>query len=452
MKTFIGNNFSKVYYDMLCYTYNSKAKLDSSRGGSVKDTGPAYFEISNDNFRIPLLKKRGFNPFFVLSESSWILSGLNTVSPLDFFIKDYAKFSDDGTTLNGAYGYRLRNKFGYDQINRAISLLKNNPSTRRVVLSLWSTDDLGYQSNDLPCNISIILKVRSGKLDITVINRSNDVFLGVPHNVFVFFMLQVYIAKGIGCEVGIQRHFTDSLHLYERDMDQVKEILSANNEAIISSLIEKIPSFDTKTYADVNHNEVTNLEFQEIHQDYRIMFELFREYKNGSKDVSSIINRLPCNMLGYSGLLWFEERKGFEINNKYFYELSLEGGNVLDDTILNFDFLKNETSEKIAESAKSFSSKYSNFVDELIHVTEPQNSFFTINREKLDEMKFLQSIHLSLVFASATASFLNVYLKDEYITRIQNAANLLNLNMKDIVDLTKFEGKLVQVLNNNNIV
>ncbi|MGR5963618.1 thymidylate synthase [Bacillus cereus] len=203
---------------MLQFSYHQEEGFKPSRVSEVKDLGPAYFEISADDFRLVYLNKRVINPFFALTEFSWILNGSNKLEPLEYFINNYRKYSDDGDTLNGAYGYRLRKYFNRDQIEDAIRQLKENANTRRVVLTMWSADDLSTTSNDLPCNISLLLKIRKGKLDITILNRSNDVYLGVPYNVFVFHLLQMYLAQQIGCKIGVQRHFTDSLHLYKRDI------------------------------------------------------------------------------------------------------------------------------------------------------------------------------------------------------------------------------------------
>jgi thymidylate synthase len=312
--TVFGNNFSEVYYYLLKESLNSTISITNSRNGEVRDLGPAYFEITNkDIFRMPLLDGRGFNPFFALTEYSWLISGSNELEPLNYFIKNYHQFSDDGQTLYGAYGYRLRNLDGEDQIRKAISILKKDKATRRVVLTMWSSRDLGYDSKDIPCNISIMFKIRNDQLDMTVINRSNDVYLGVPYNVLVFYLLQNYMANQINCEVGHQRHFTDSLHLYSQHIEKVKTIVEKNNPQVIKKLYIEKESFDISTFINVEHDKMINRLYNQVCEPYQKLFKIYNLYKNGDIDSNTAIEHLPRNLIGYSAFLWFKEMSDYRL-------------------------------------------------------------------------------------------------------------------------------------------
>lgn len=184
-----NHSFNYNYLSALKIAVEPSRKIDSSRVGPVINIGQAYFEIEKNDPRLIFLSSRKINPVFAIVEGAWVLRGDNRLAPLQNEISDYAKFSDDGETLFGAYGFRLRKKFGLDQLREAINLLKNDPETRRVVLSMYSPDDLTIISKDIPCNTSFFLKIVDGALDITVINRSNDLYLGIPYNIFVFGLL-----------------------------------------------------------------------------------------------------------------------------------------------------------------------------------------------------------------------------------------------------------------------
>src|SRR2546422_1067872 len=84
--------------------------------------------VKGDVNRVCLLKGRRFNPFFGLAEASWVLAGLNVLEPLRFFLATIEEYSDDGMTLNGAYGYRMRKALGMDQLEEVIRILKNDLS------------------------------------------------------------------------------------------------------------------------------------------------------------------------------------------------------------------------------------------------------------------------------------------------------------------------------------
>ncbi|WP_066071645.1 thymidylate synthase [Neobacillus soli] len=316
MLTVLGNNFTEVYYNLLKESLRSNISTTNSRNGEVRDFGPAYFEITNkDIFRIPLLDGRGYNPFFALTEYSWLISGSNKLEPLNYFIKNYNVFSDDGKTLYGAYGYRLKKLDGEDQIRKAIKVLKNDKTTRRVVLTMWRRKDLGYDSKDIPCNVSIMLKIRNDHLDMTVINRSNDIYLGVPYNVLVFYLLQCYIANQINCKIGHQRHFTDSLHLYSRHFEKVNSILEKNNPVLIDNLFKNKENFDISTFINLEHDKIIDHIYNDISEPYHRLFETYRQYKYGLIDSNSAIKTLPENLLGYSAYLWFKEKKDFHHND-----------------------------------------------------------------------------------------------------------------------------------------
>lgn len=169
---------------------------------------------------------RDANPFFHYLESLWILAGRNDVAFLRAVLPGMARYTDDGETYHGAYGYRLRNwptRAGLggriDQVFEAIELLRSKPTTRQVVMSIWDpTIDLGTSTKDMPCNDMIMLKVREGKLHLTVCNRSNDAILGAyGANAVQFSMLQMYMASALGLKVGRYTQVSDSMHVYEDD-------------------------------------------------------------------------------------------------------------------------------------------------------------------------------------------------------------------------------------------
>ena len=256
----------------------------SSRVGAVYDLGPCCFEFCANELPITILSRRYLNPFFAIAEAAWIIEGSNKLSPLKYFISSYDKFSDDGDTLNGAYGYRARKYFEIDQINEIVSLLKRDSTTRRAVITLYSPDDLSNRnSRDIPCNTNIFFKIRNSKLDMMVINRSNDLFLGIPYNVFVFNVLLKYIAGEVGCEVGKQRHISDSLHIYAKDFDAVKDVVSANNIESVSNILGSFLPLDNDFVSDIinNRGAILNATFSHINAPFlKYIFQIYTKHKN----------------------------------------------------------------------------------------------------------------------------------------------------------------------------
>lgn len=170
--------------------------------------------------RVCLIKERDANPFFHFIEGLWMLAGREDLKPLTFFVKSMEDFSDDGETLHGAYGYRWRANFNFNQLTMIVNILRNNPDDRRCVLQMWSpVDDLGKITKDAPCNTNIYFKVRDNELDMTVCCRSNDMLWGAyGANVVHMSMLQEYMAYKIGVHPGRYRQISDSFHVYPNEV------------------------------------------------------------------------------------------------------------------------------------------------------------------------------------------------------------------------------------------
>jgi thymidylate synthase len=144
-----------------------------------------------------------------------------------------------------------------DQLERAYQALSQNPDTRQVVLQIWDSFvdfpnlDGDPVDSDIPCNICSFAKIRNGKLEWTQILRSNDLFLGVPHNFVQFTSLQEILAAWLGIDVGHYRHIADCLHVYVRDQENVKssgQITAEKNTDILRF---------TKTESDVYFAEIS---------------------------------------------------------------------------------------------------------------------------------------------------------------------------------------------------
>lgn len=158
---------------------------------------------------------RDANPFFHFFEALWILQGREDVGFLKYFLPRMADFSDDGVKFHAPYGYRLRHGFGLDQIETAVQKLRDDHDTRQAVLSIWHPDKDWQTKKDIPCNDLIMLKIREGKLRMTVCNRSNDVVLGLfGANVVQFSTLLKYMAGRIGVGIGTYTQVSDSFHVY----------------------------------------------------------------------------------------------------------------------------------------------------------------------------------------------------------------------------------------------
>lgn len=168
---------------------------------------------------------RDANPFFHFFEALWILAGRDDVATLAEFLPRIKEFSDDGVVFSGAYGKRLRrietedddgNDMVYDQLEAVVQRLREEPMTRRAVAAIYTYDDLWYDGKDTPCNDTVAFRADTGKLDITVFNRSNDMIWGAyGANAVQFAFIQMYVAARTGIPIGKYTQISNNMHAYE---------------------------------------------------------------------------------------------------------------------------------------------------------------------------------------------------------------------------------------------
>jgi thymidylate synthase len=202
----------------------------SGRAGDTLELLHACLVVRSPTERWVLNRRPAINPAFALAEVVWILSGRDDSGFLNFWNPVLPRFAGRGPLYYGAYGQRLRYRFGIDQIRFAYETLRAQPASRQVVLQIWdAASDLPIEagqprSGDIPCNVCSLLKIRNGRLDWTQVMRSNDLVLGWPHNVVQFTTLQEMMAAWLEVEPGCYTHFSDSLHVYSDQLPDLKEL------------------------------------------------------------------------------------------------------------------------------------------------------------------------------------------------------------------------------------
>ena len=202
---------------------NEEGLLRDSRNGPVKVFEyPVTTVYEKPDERVVFYPDRDANPYFHFMEGLWMIAGRNDVEWISRFNASIANYSDDGVTFHGAYGYRWRKHFGFDQIDIIAEQLRANPDDRRIVLQMWDPKvDLARGGKDFPCNTAIKFRIVDGRLDMTVENRSNDMIWGAyGANAVHFSMLQEYMAAKIGVSLGHYWQVSTNFHSY---MDTLKK-------------------------------------------------------------------------------------------------------------------------------------------------------------------------------------------------------------------------------------
>ena len=195
---------------------------NSSRDGAVVgEICDAIFCVEDPTRNIVSSPIRKMPMRYAIGELAWYLSGSNKVNYIVQFAKKWADISDDGETNNSAYGWRIFDKFGFDQWQYVKELLWKDPNSRQAVIHIKDADN--KPSKDVPCTVYLQFFIRDGKLNLSVHMRSNDIWMGVPYDMFSFCFLQVKMAMELGVEIGHYTHYAGSLHMYARDYTTAKE-------------------------------------------------------------------------------------------------------------------------------------------------------------------------------------------------------------------------------------
>ena len=191
-----------------------------SRLGATQEFLHATVEVSDPGRRWVVARTPAMNPAFALAEVVWLIAGRDDTKFLAHWFPQYPEYVGCSLRQQGAYGVRLRRFGGVDQIQRAYLALRDNPTSRQVVLQIWDAgsdlpDHSGRpSSSDVPCNLLSSLKVRRDRLEWLQVVRSNDIDRGLPHNFIQFTILQELMAGWLGLELGSYVHVIDSVHWY----------------------------------------------------------------------------------------------------------------------------------------------------------------------------------------------------------------------------------------------
>jgi hypothetical protein len=197
---------------------------DSRNGPVIVAPGPVMTVYHRPWERVLFSAVRDANPFFHLFEALAFLAGENRVALFANYAKRMLDYSDDGEYLHGAYGFRWREWFGFDQLQAIINHLTEYPNSRRAVLTMWSPlGDMiasegygGLSSKDLPCNTQAYFRRRDDTLELTVMARSNDIVWGAyGANAVHFSVLHEYVARALGLRQGVMYQLSNDFHIYK---------------------------------------------------------------------------------------------------------------------------------------------------------------------------------------------------------------------------------------------
>ncbi len=175
----------------------------------------------------PLVTTKKLHLKSIIHELIWFLKGSTNVKYLqDNGVRIWNEWAKEDGELGPIYGYQWRswptaNGEYIDQIKQVIDAIKNNPDSRRHIVSAWNVGQLEEMQLP-PCHILFQFYVANGKLSCQLYQRSADLFLGVPFNIASYALLTMMVAQATELELGDFVHTLGDVHIYKNHIDQVK--------------------------------------------------------------------------------------------------------------------------------------------------------------------------------------------------------------------------------------
>lgn len=203
-------------------------QLAAPRGMSTLELRNVSAVLTTPLNRHPRLYGRNASIFALVAETNWVLAGQDDLAFIAPYLPRMAGYSDDGIVLRGAYGPRIRNWGGVDQLHSIVDTLSRDADSRRAVISLFDpARDHDQRSKDIPCTNLLNFALVEGRLDLTAYSRSMDILWGSAINFYEWTSLQEIIAHWLNVPVGKYTHFIGSLHVYDRYIARLEELRTA---------------------------------------------------------------------------------------------------------------------------------------------------------------------------------------------------------------------------------
>ena len=228
------------YLDLLKKVKESgKPKGDRTGTGTLSIFGHQMRFDLQDSFPLLTTKKIHFKS--VAYELLWFLKGDTNIKYLkDNGVSIWDEWADENGDLGPVYGKQWRDWKGangfHDQISNVIDQIKNNPNSRRHIVSAWNVAEIPSMAL-APCHILFQFYVQEGKLSCQLYQRSADIFLGVPFNIASYSLLTMMIAQVCNLQYGDFVHTLGDAHIYKNHFEQVKTQLTRKPKTLPKMMI-----------------------------------------------------------------------------------------------------------------------------------------------------------------------------------------------------------------------
>ncbi len=254
-------NYMKQYLDLMQHVLdNGTQKHDRTGTGTISVFG--YQMRFNLQEGFPMVTTKKLHLKSIIHELIWFLQGDTNIKYLkDNGVRIWDEWADEDGNLGPVYGSQWRswptpNGGHIDQITQIINTIKNNPDSRRIIVSAWNVAEIENMALP-PCHAFFQFYVADGKLSCQLYQRSADIFLGVPFNIASYALLTMMVAQVCGLEAGDFIHTFGDAHIYNNHLEQVKLQLSRDPKPLptmkINPEVKDIFDFKFEDFELVNY-------------------------------------------------------------------------------------------------------------------------------------------------------------------------------------------------------
>jgi thymidylate synthase len=252
----------KQYHDFLRHVLDHGVRKDDRTGtGTISVFGYQMRFNLTDGF--PLLTTKKVHLKSVIYELLWFLQGSTNIKYLnEHGVTIWDEWADERGELGPVYGKQWRSWEApggeeIDQISNVISQIKQNPNSRRLIVSAWNPAEVDKMALP-PCHTMFQFYVAEGKLSCQLYQRSADIFLGVPFNIASYALFTMMMAQACDLEAGEFIHTFGDAHIYSNHMEQVQLQLSREPRVLpklkINPTVKNIFEFKYEDFELINYN------------------------------------------------------------------------------------------------------------------------------------------------------------------------------------------------------
>ncbi|MBT4918104.1 MAG: thymidylate synthase [Flavobacteriaceae bacterium] len=262
----------KQYHELIKHVLeNGTVKKDRTGTGTKSVFGyQMRFDLSEG---FPMVTTKKLHLKSIVYELLWFLKGDTNIKYLQKNgVRIWNEWADENGDLGPVYGYQWRNWNGdeIDQISEIIETLKNNPDSRRMLVSAWNPSvlpDTGKSFSDNvangkaalpPCHAFFQFYVADGKLSCQLYQRSADIFLGVPFNIASYALFTMMMAQACGLEAGDFVHTFGDAHIYSNHQEQIELQLSRDPKPLPKMILNP----DIKNIFDFTFDDFTLVDYE----------------------------------------------------------------------------------------------------------------------------------------------------------------------------------------------